>query len=234
MYARSVSVSPSPDRRRSARFLVLGIALSPPRLTQRPRALDRRQTRLDRARKRQKKPVPRGNKLKTVQTQRQESQKVQEGQRRIKETGERRREKHQPLRSPGTQADSGNEAVPFLEKYLFNSTFTDCPAGWPNCIGRAALQPHLWRLLLLLPPDLGRRAPTSSTAPRPTRCRTSSSRPTAPGPSTSSVENSGGSSFYEWHVTTNGAVNGAYQFNGGAFEQIGGLQYVSGARDCSY
>ena len=29
-------------------------------------------------------------------------------------------------------------------------------------------------------------------------------------------------------------VNGAYQFNGGAIEQIGPLQYLSGAKDCSY
>ena len=37
------------------------------------------------------------------------------------------------------------------------------------------------------------------------------------------VENSGGTSFYEWHVATSGAVNGAYQFNGGPIEAIGGL-----------
>lgn len=40
-----------------------------------------------------------------------------------------------PLFDPPGKKLEGNDAVPFLEKYLADSTFTDCVPGWPNCPG---------------------------------------------------------------------------------------------------
>lgn len=138
-----------------------------------------------------------------------------------------------PLFDPPGRKLEGEAAKPFLEKYLLNSTFTDCPASWPNCSVEQRYSHtssgsfYYCRLTSVSGADIinGARAYQVQNAVVE-----------ADGSWTfnEQVENSGGSSFYEWHVATNGVVNGAYQFNSGAFEQLGPLQYVSGARDCSY
>lgn len=126
----------------------------------------------------------------------------------------------------------GNEAVPFLQRYLYNSRFTDCPAGWPNCGVVEERYSHF-----------------SSGAFYYCKLGFSPGSDTKFGSEyvvkNAVVEADGswtfnewvppdGSGVYEWHVATSGVVTGAYQFNGGAIEQLGPFQYVSGARDCSY
>jgi hypothetical protein len=177
-----------------------------------------------------KKKCPKGYKLKTVQKNGKKVKKCKKAKGGSKETGGGG--STALFEAPGRKL-TGNEAVPFLQKYLFNSTFTDCPAGWPNCSVEQRYSHtsggsfYYCRLTSVSGADIINGAKAYQVQNAVVE---------ADGSWTfnEQVENSGGSSFYEWHVATNGAVNGAYQFNGGAFEQIGGLQYVSGARDCSY
>jgi hypothetical protein len=137
-----------------------------------------------------------------------------------------------PLFDPPGKKLEGNDAKPFLEKYLINSTFTDCPAGWPNCAVEQRYSHtsggfYYCRLSSVSGADIINGAKNYQVQNVVVE---------ADGSWTfnEQVENSGGSSFYEWHVATNGVVNGAYQFNGGAIEQLGPLQYLHVAKDCSY
>jgi hypothetical protein len=139
-----------------------------------------------------------------------------------------------PLFDPPGQQLQGEAARPFLEKYLANSTFTDCPAGWPNCAVEQRYSHtssglfYYCRLTSVSGADIingGRAYAVKNAVVQADGSWTFNEE----------VENSGGSSFYEWSVSTNGVVNGAYSFNGGPFEAIGPLQYLGGvAKDCSY
>jgi hypothetical protein len=137
-----------------------------------------------------------------------------------------------PLFAPPGQRLEGQNAVPFLQRYLADSTFTDCPAGWPNCAveeryshsGNGSF--YYCRL-----------TPTSGSDIRfGSEYEVKNAVVEADGSWTFNelVANGGNTSLYEWQVDTNGRVIGAYQFNGGAPEQLGPFQYVSGTRDCSY
>jgi hypothetical protein len=133
--------------------------------------------------------------------------------------------------APGRKLE-GNDAKPFLEKYLINSTFTDCPAGWPNCAVEQRYSHtsggfYYCRLTSVSGADIVNGAKNYQV-------QNAVVEPDGSWTFNEQVENSGGSSFYEWHVATNGVVNGAYQFNGGATEQLGPLQYLHVAKDCSY
>jgi hypothetical protein len=134
--------------------------------------------------------------------------------------------------APGQKLE-GEAAKPFLQKYLVNSRFTDCPAEWPNCAveqrySHAADNSFYYCRL------------TSTSG---ADIRTAGEY----GVDNARVEPDGSWTFhevvyaygnyseYEWRVATNGVVTGAYRFQpGSAIEQLGPLQYVSGARDCSY
>ncbi|MEX2106728.1 MAG: hypothetical protein WD810_07495 [Solirubrobacterales bacterium] len=133
--------------------------------------------------------------------------------------------------APGRKLE-GNEAIPFLQRYLANSTFTDCPAGWPNCAVEQRYSHtsggsfYYCRLTSVSGADIINGARSYQVQNAVVE---------ADGSWTfNELVESGGRAFYEWHVATNGVVNGAYQFESNAIEQIGPLQYVPGARDCSY
>lgn len=137
-----------------------------------------------------------------------------------------------PLFDPPGKKLVGNEAKPFLEKYLVNSTFTDCPAGWPNCqvehrYSHTSSGFYYCRLTSVSGADIINGAKNYQV-------QNAVVEPDGSWTFNEQVENSGGTSFYEWHVATSGAVNGAYQFNGGPIEAIGGLQYIHTPKDCSY
>ncbi len=136
--------------------------------------------------------------------------------------------------APGTKLE-GEAAKPFLQKYLLNSTFTDCVAGWPSCGGFENRYSHaadntFYKCLL---------RPTSGSDVKSVG---------EYGVDNARVEPDGSWIFhevvywygnyaaFEWSVSTTGVVNGAYQSNPGeAAEKIGPLQYVGGvAKDCSY
>jgi hypothetical protein len=134
--------------------------------------------------------------------------------------------------APGQRLE-GDAAKPFLQRYLLNSTFTDCPAGWPNC---AVEQRY------------SHAADSTFYYCRLTSTSGADIRSVGEyGVDNARVEPDGSWTFheivyaygnyseYEWQVATNGAVTGAYRFQPSSeIEKIGPLQYVSGARDCSY
>ncbi len=136
-----------------------------------------------------------------------------------------------PLFEPPGHQLTGNDAVPFLQRYLFNSTFTDCPAGWPNCSVEeryshtAGGSFYYCRLTSAQGADIingGRAYQVQNVVVEADGSWAFNEI----------VDNYGNPSYYEWHVAVNGVVTGTYQYNG--VQQIGPLQYVSRARDCSY
>ena len=174
-----------------------------------------------------KKRCPKGTKLKTVKRH---GKKVRRC-RKVKTGGGGGGGSTPLFEAPGRKL-VGNEAVPFLQRYLYNSRFTDCPAGWPNCGVVEERYSHF-----------------SSGAFYYCKLGFSPGSDTKFGSEyvvkNAVVEADGswtfnewvppdGSGVYEWHVATSGVVTGAYQFNGGAIEQLGPFQYVAGARDCNY
>lgn len=136
-----------------------------------------------------------------------------------------------PLFEPPGRRLEGQSAVPFLQRYLFDSTFTDCAAGWPNCAVEERYSHTSGGLFYYcrLTPTAGSDIINSGRAYQVQNAVVESD-----GSWTFNeiVDNYGNPSFYEWHVATDGAVTGVYQYNG--VEQIGPLVYVSGPRDCSY
>ncbi len=136
-----------------------------------------------------------------------------------------------PLFEPPGRKLEGQDAVPFLQRYLYNSTFTDCPAGWPNCAVEERYSHTGGGLFYYC-----RLTPTSGSdivnGGRSYQVQNAVVEADGSWTFNEIVDNYGNPSYYEWHVGADGVVNGAYQYNG--VEQIGPLTYVSGARDCSY
>ena len=136
--------------------------------------------------------------------------------------------------APGKTLE-GEAAKPFLQKYLLNSRFTDCPTGWPSCGGFEDRYSHtadntFYQCLL---------RPTSGSDVKSVgEYGVDNARIEADGSWTfhERIGWYGYVSSFEWHVAANGVVEGAYQSheNVGTPEKLGPLQYVSGARDCSY
>jgi hypothetical protein len=127
----------------------------------------------------------------------------------------------------------GEAAKPFLQKYLANSTFTDCPAGWPNCAVEQRYSHvadgtfYYCRLTSTSGADINSVGEYGVDNARV--------EPDGSWIFHELVHAYGNTSEYEWTVAANGVVTGAYRFQpGSAIEQIGPLQYVSGAKSCSY
>jgi hypothetical protein len=128
----------------------------------------------------------------------------------------------------------GEEAKPFLQKYLVNSTFTDCVQGWPACGGFENRFSHsadatFYKCLL---------RPTSGSDVKSVgEYGFSKAKIEADGSwyYQEVVAWYGNLTMFEWHVLQNGTVTGANANQGEAPEQIGPLTYVGGvAKDCTY
>jgi hypothetical protein len=136
--------------------------------------------------------------------------------------------------APGRQLN-GEEAKPFLQKYLANSTFTDCPTGWPTCGGFEDRYSHsadgtFYKCWL---------RPTSGSDVKSVGEYGFNNARVEPDGSwiyQETVYWYGNYAGFEWKVSTTGVVEGAYQSDPGvAPEKIGPLQYVAGvAKSCSY
>lgn len=136
--------------------------------------------------------------------------------------------------APGTKLE-GDAAKPFLQKYLLNSTFTDCPTGWPSCGGFEDRYSHapdgtFYKCLL---------RPTSGSDVKSVGGYTVDNARIEPDGSWifhEIVDWYGYQAAFEWKVAANGVVEGAYQSTAGSGvpEKIGPLQYVSGAKSCTY
>jgi hypothetical protein len=176
--------------------------------------------------KRARRACPRGKKLKRVRRNRKWVKRCVKVR-----SGQGRGPKASPLFAPPGRRLSGQEAVPFLQRYLLNSTFTDCPAGWPNCMVEERYSHtsggafYYCRLTSAQGADI-------INSGRAYQVQNVVVEADGSWAFNEVVDNYGSPSYYEWHVSTTGAVTGVYQYNG--TQQIDPLQYVSGARDCSY
>lgn len=138
------------------------------------------------------------------------------------------------LFDPPGQKLEGEAAKPFLQKYLLNSTFTDCVPGWPNCAveqrySHAADSTFRYcRLTSVSGADINTVGEYGIDNARV--------EPDGSWIFHEVVYAYGNYSEYEWQVSTTGVVTGAYRFQpNSAIEKLGPLQYVGGvAKDCSY
>jgi hypothetical protein len=141
---------------------------------------------------------------------------------------------------PPAAPTTGNAAFDEIKGYLIDSRFTDCPAGWPNC------GPYEVRYSFFA--DGGqwycRLTPTSGSDVKSfgTLQAISGAEHTADGSWGFEyyLSTYGNTVFYSWSVSPDGIANGRYwghgrtPSSGQPDETIGPLQWVRGAKDCSY
>ena len=129
----------------------------------------------------------------------------------------------------------GEEARSYLKPYLPNSTFTDCVTGWPSCGGFENRYSHatdatFYKCLL---------RPTSGSDVKSVgEYGFAKAKIEADGSwyYQEAISWYGYYSYFEWHSTYTGVIEGAYQSSASeAPEKLGPLTYVGGvAKDCSY
>jgi hypothetical protein len=139
---------------------------------------------------------------------------------------------HSLFEAPGKTLE-GKDTLPFLQKYLPNSTFTDCVRGWPECGGFENRFSHatdntFYKCLL---------RPTSGSDVKSVGEYGVSNARVNPDGSWIVQEVVGWygyQSSFEWSVSTTGVVEGAYSSHPGETpEKIGPLIYVGGvAKNC--
>lgn len=147
-----------------------------------------------------------------------------------------------PLFTPPGRDLVGDEAARAIVPYLTNATFTDCVAGWPSCAVEsrygyfASGNSYYCRLTSNSGSDIINGA-------HPFRIIGAEMKADGSWGVSLEVTSYGGAlTYYEWQVGTNGVANGAYwgpsnsiyANPGSPSEYIGPLQWVRGARDCSY
>ncbi len=131
----------------------------------------------------------------------------------------------------------GNDAKPFIEKYLLNSTFTDCMTGWPSCGGFENRYSHSSNFTFY---KCWLRPTSGSDVKSVGEYALDGAKIEAAGDwyFRELIAWYGEYDVYEWHVLQNGAVEGSNQPHppSGPFEKLdSGLTYVGGvAKDCSY
>lgn len=140
--------------------------------------------------------------------------------------------------APGVDS-TGNAAWDAIKGYFLNSTFTDCPAGWPNC----AVE-YRYGHFTNLSQAYCRLTNTSGAdiinPPKPIYIAGAEQK--ADGSWAVSYQldyGDGQPRWYTWYVAANGSASGRYWFNvdpnsSAPTEEISGLVWVRGARDCSY
>jgi len=135
-----------------------------------------------------------------------------------------------PLFDPPGAKLEGEAARPFIERYLLDSRFTDCPAGWPSCAVEERYSHFASGAFFYcrLTPTSGSDIAFGSTY------EVQNAIVEADGSwSFDEIVPSGeSSSFYTWYVGIDGTVTGVYKFPGQPPEQVGPLRYAAGARDC--
>jgi len=143
-----------------------------------------------------------------------------------------------PLFDPPGKTLEGEAARSYIERYLHDSRFTDCPAGWPSCESEQRYSFSLADPAQLYDFDLYRCQLSSSPDAVADRLHlgffyeTGIVRPDGSWSFNGTVAIGARPSFYDWTVATSGTVTGLYKAMGSPPEPIAPLQYVSGARDC--
>ena len=143
-----------------------------------------------------------------------------------------------PFAPPGRDL-TGTEAANRLLPYLVNSSFTDCVTGWPTCAveqryGHFADGTMFYcRLTSSAGSDI-------VNAGAPFQIIGAEQKADGSWALTTQVESYGNTTFYTWTVTAAGVATGLYWGPGSdpradpATQAVGPLQWVRGARNCSY
>lgn len=139
--------------------------------------------------------------------------------------------------TPAT-ALTGRPALEALQPYLANARFTDCVAGWPNCAveERYSAFPNgdHWYCRLTSSSGSDIKAYGSSLTITGAQQATDGSWAIS-----YAIMSYGNITNYRWDVTPLGAATGQYwgpnvSTAGPPSQVISGMQWVRGARDCSY
>lgn len=143
-----------------------------------------------------------------------------------------------PFSPPGRDI-TGTEAANALLKYLANSTFTDCVTGWPTCAVESRYghfadgSMYYCRLTSSSGSDIINSA-------HPFQIIGADQKADGSWAVTLQVTSYGDAlTYYTWSVSTAGVATGLYWGPGkdprmDAGEALGPLQWVRGARNCSY
>ena len=138
-----------------------------------------------------------------------------------------------PFAAPGVDRE-GEQAWEAIKGYFLDSTFTNCPAGWPSCFSEeryghfANFSQAYCRLTSAEGPDI---------INPPKAIYVSGAEQKADGSWGVSYDLDYGDNVprqYLWRVAADGSVEGLYSYNGGPAEPITGLVWMRGAKDCRY
>ena len=146
-----------------------------------------------------------------------------------------------PPFSPPSANLSGQAAADKLLPYLTNATFTDCTAMFPNCAGT---QEHRYGFFASGVMYYCRLTGVSGAdiinAPAPFQIIGAEQNTTGEWGVTVQLQSYGNTTYYTWDVRPSGAVTGSYWGPGSSpytdapTEQLSGLTWVRGARDCTW
>lgn len=126
-----------------------------------------------------------------------------------------------PLFAPPGHVLTGMEAFNSFSRYFLNSEFSDCAGGrWPSCAVESRYEhgpEGSW--------EYHRCTPVSGSDINSYRSdlKVTGAEQAADGSWKIEYTENEGLGFYHWEVSTTGAVNGYYSFNGGAPEQLVGF-----------
>lgn len=142
-----------------------------------------------------------------------------------------------PFSPPGKDL-TGQDAANAILKYLANSTFTDCVTGWPTCAVEQRYGHFADGNMYYC-----RLTPTSGSdiinAAAPFQIVGADQKADGSWAVTLQIASYGNTTHYTWSVTAAGVATGIYWGPGtdprvDQGEGIGPLQWVRGARNCSY
>jgi hypothetical protein len=135
-----------------------------------------------------------------------------------------------PLFDPPGKKLEDEAARTYIERYLLNSRFTDCPAGGCDSERRYSHAANTNFFQCQLTPILGLVVNFTSAF----FFETGIVQPDGSWSFNEIVLKTGRPSFYDWIVAVDGTVTGFYNpANGSGIEEITGLRYAAGARDCT-
>ncbi len=144
-----------------------------------------------------------------------------------------------PLFPPPAAPLTGNAAFDAIKGFLADSRFTDCPAGWPSCAveQRYSHFANGDQYYCRLTPTSGSDINSYGSIKQISGAEYAADGSWGIEYYLSSY---GNTVFYSWTVSPYGVVNGRYwgpgrdPSSGPPNENIGPLQWVRGAKDCSY
>ena len=143
-----------------------------------------------------------------------------------------------PFAPPGRDL-SGSAAANRIVPYLANSTFTDCVGGWPTCAVEQRYG-HFADATMFYCRLTSNSGSDIINTGAPFQIIGADQQADGSWAATTQIASYGNTTYYTWNVSTAGVANGLYWGPGSdprvdpATQSVGPLQWVRGARNCSY